>query len=152
MAGHPKSEFKKTRFANAIVQTGDPGLAYAETFPEKVNKLSQDDLVKRGIDYSKLPKVKAMIEEVLQGCRAQFVFLAPQAIERIQKLSENAESEKVKLEANKDILDRAGLRPPEQIQITQSDVFGSVDLNDIKNYIKSKMDEVVVDVNPIKEE
>ena len=59
---------------------------------------------KLGAQLVKRPNVRAYIESMAQG-----------AAERITKLSETAKSEYVKLEANKDILDRGGYQVKKDI-------------------------------------
>lgn len=50
--------------------------------------------------------------------RAILAFQAQGAVDRIETLSINAENEGVRLNANKDIMDRAGYKPIEQVQNT----------------------------------
>jgi hypothetical protein len=51
------------------------------------------------------------------------------AAARMLKLSQSAKSEYVQLEASKDILDRAGFKPPERHQHqVQGDIKVSIDL------------------------
>ena len=83
--------------------------------------------------------------------RTQFVLLSPMALDEIERLAINADSEKVRLGACVEILDRAGLKPPQQVEISQYGVFGVADLGEIKDIIR-KNAENIVEAEVIKEE
>jgi phage terminase small subunit len=63
---------------------------------------------------SRLPK------EIDTEQKAQLQGYAPKAIHQIQSLAEKAESENVRLKANADLLDRAGWKPIDKQEITET--------------------------------
>lgn len=76
----------------------------------------------------KLPHVAAyMLQQTAQYLGASSMIAAS----RVAKLCTSAKSEYVQLEASKDILDRAGFKPPErsQVQVSQ-DITVHIDLGD----------------------
>ena len=54
------------------------------------------------------------------------------ALNQIQELAESAVSEKVKLDANKDLLDRAGWKPVDKQEITEGNRYENMSSDDIK--------------------
>jgi len=71
--------------------------------------------------------------------RAKFVELAPEALERIEALARDATQEKVKLQANLEILDRAGLAAPQRVEISAIGIFGEAKVEDIAAIIRQNM-------------
>ena len=61
-----------------------------------------------------------LTKEIDTEQKAQLRDYAPKAISQIQNLAENAESENVKLKANADLLDRAGWKPIDKQEITET--------------------------------
>jgi len=61
-----------------------------------------------------------LTKEIDTEQKAQLRGYAPKAISQIQNLAENAESENVKLKANADLLDRAGWKPIDKKEITET--------------------------------
>ena len=61
-----------------------------------------------------------LTKEIDTEQKAQLQGYAPKAICQIQNLAENAESENVKLKANADLLDRAGWKPVDKQEITET--------------------------------
>ena len=61
-----------------------------------------------------------LTKEIDTEQKAQLQGYAPKAISQIQNLAENAESENVKLKANADLLDRAGWKPIDKQEITET--------------------------------
>ena len=61
-----------------------------------------------------------LTKEIDTEQKAQLQGYAPKAISQIQNLAENAESENVKLKANADLLDRAGWKPVDKQEITET--------------------------------
>jgi phage terminase small subunit len=59
--------------------------------------------------------------EIERELRTSLNRLAPQAINRMKELAEQASSEQVRLSANKDLLDRAGYKPTDKSEITTED-------------------------------
>lgn len=140
-----KINTRQAKFAQIYATTNDAILAYKEAYPENASKAKYVN----SSAYHKLsdPKIKALIEEIQQGSRAQLIMLAPDALQNIIDLANNAESEKVKLDANKEILYGAGLKPPEQIEMKSVGIFGSASPTEIRDMIKAGLEE-----EPVKEE
>ncbi len=61
-----------------------------------------------------------LTKEINEEQKAQLRGYAPKAINQIQSLAENAESENVRLKANADLLDRAGWKPIDKQEITET--------------------------------
>ena len=76
----------------------------------------------------KLPHVQ---EQLRKRINEEFGVTAALALYQVRTLSESARSEHVKLEASKDLLDRAGYKPIERSQVqVAGDVRVSIDLGD----------------------
>ncbi len=86
------------------------------------------------------PKIKGLIEELQQGMRYQFIIMSPAALQRLEDLAMNAVSEKVKLDANLEILDRGGMKPPERVEVVHTGIFGEASLADVKGILKRNLD------------
>ncbi len=80
------------------------------------------------------------LQEILENCRDKFIELSPAAQERLDALSCSAESEKVKLQANLEILDRAGLKPPQRVEVGTVGVFGSLSAEDIREEVRNRLE------------
>lgn len=74
--------------------------------------------------------------------RAKFVEMAPAAQERLEELAKNADSEKVRLEANIQILDRAGLKPPDKVELAGVGIFGDAPMDEIVKLIQKNLGEI----------
>ena len=61
-----------------------------------------------------------LTKEIDTEQKAQLQGYAPKAISQIQNLAEKAESENVRLKANADLLDRAGWKPIDKQEITET--------------------------------
>ena len=61
-----------------------------------------------------------LTKEIDTEQKAQLRGYAPKAISQIQSLAEKAESENVRLKANADLLDRAGWKPVDKQEITET--------------------------------
>ena len=61
-----------------------------------------------------------LTKEIDTEQKAQLQGYAPKAIHQIQSLAEKAESENVRLKANADLLDRAGWKPVDKQEITET--------------------------------
>ena len=129
---------KQTTFVKIYSETGDAIVAYKAAYPETaaMTKYLNSNA------YHKLsdPKIKSLIEEIQQGLRAQYIMLAPDALQNLVDLANNAESEKVKLSANQAILDGAGLKPPMQVELKQTGIFGSASPEDIRDMIRAQLE------------
>ena len=134
-----KPNVKQTKFAQIYAETNDAILAYKTAYPENASKAKYLN----SAAYHKLdnPKIKSLIEEIQQGLRAQYIMLAPEALQNLVDLANNAESEKVKLEANRAILEGAGMRPPQQVELKQVGIFGSASPEDIRDLIRRQLEE-----------
>ena len=126
-------------FAKAYAESGNAIEAYKLAYGESAKKVKY----LKSTAYHKLdnPKIKELISEIQQGIRAQFVMLAPDALARIEQLAENAENERVKLDANKEILYGAGLKPPEQVEMKQVGIFGTATPEQLRDIIKAHIEE-----------
>lgn len=128
-------------FVEDVVATNGENVSesYRKAYPNAANKYA-------GVESYRLMRnkhIKGLIEQIQQDMRAKFILLAPVAMDRLEELAENADNERVKLDANLQILDRAGLRPPEKVEISGLGVFGSVDPEDIKKQIREKQEAII---------
>lgn len=124
------------KFATLIASGAHLADAYKEAFPEKS---SSKYIAIYATRLVRNPKVREYIDIIQQATRMQFIMETPEAFERIRELAKSAESEKVKLEANRDILDRGGLKPPERVESIHVGIFGSASTQDIKNLIRGSI-------------
>lgn len=77
----------------------------------------------------KLMKNPKILQEIYRRTVERMAVLAPGALAKVQRLSENAKSEYVQLEAARDLLDRAGMKAPDRIDHrVGGDVKVSIDL------------------------
>ena len=132
---------KQVAFAKAYAENGgDAVAAYKEAYGQNSKQVKY--LVSTA--YHKLddPKVRGLIEEIQQALRAQYVLLAPDALANIVDLANNAENERVKLEANKEILYGAGLKAAEEVKLSGTGIFGDRTTDDIKEMIRAHLEEV----------
>ncbi len=122
------------KFAMNVVETNFENIteSYRKAYPNA--KWAQQEAYK----LLRNPKIKGLIEQISQDVRAKFTLLAPEALERLQELAEFADSEVVKLKANLEILDRAGQRAPDKIELSMPGVFGDASPDAIKAMIKDR--------------
>ena len=131
---------QQRKFAEVYAETNDAVAAYKAAYgEEKANSLKY--LTSTALHKLETPKIKALIEEIQQGVRAQYVIMAPEAFKNLVDLANNAESEKVRLEANKEILYGGGFKPPEEVQLKHIGIFGGTSLNEMRNMIRQKIEE-----------
>ena len=78
----------------------------------------------RASELLKLPHIQA---EIYRLCREMLAISAPMAIKVLGDLAVSADSESVRLQASISLLDRAGYRLPEKIQITDNRTQADVD-------------------------
>ena len=104
----PKLTLKQRRFAEAYVLTGNATQAVVEA---KYKVANRDIAASLASENLRKPQVKASVYEMLEK-------YAPRSARRIEKLANGARSEYVKLEANRDILDRAGYKAVEKFENT----------------------------------
>lgn len=121
-----------------MVATGDTLVdAFTEAFPDR----SHSKWVhKYAYKVAKDPRIRDQIELIQQAVRAQFVIAAPKAFQNLLDLADNAKGEKVKLQANVEILDRAGLKPPEKVEMLHVGIFGSASNEDIRSLIRGRIE------------
>ena len=89
-------------------------VAYGGTIKEAAQAAGYAECETGRVSASKalaLPKVQAYM---MQRVRDELGAKATQALHQVTRLSANAKSEYVQLEASKDLLDRAGLKAPEK--------------------------------------
>jgi hypothetical protein len=121
-------------FAKDVVETNFENIteSYRKAYPN--SKWATQDAYK----LLRNPRIKGLIEQISQDVRAKFTLLAPEALQRIQDLAENADSEKVKLAANLEILDRGGFRAPDKVELSLPGIFGDANPEAIKKMIKDR--------------
>lgn len=126
------------KFAEEYVKGGmkDATAAYRIAYPNNKGKYIKEDAW-RALRH---PNIRQLIEEIQQDSRSQFVVMAPEAIDRLLDLAMNAQSEKVRLEANVEIIDRAGLKPPDKVELHHLGVFGDLGTDDIRNMIRKNLE------------
>ena len=140
MSDEEKKDWKPTEqqmaFATDLVVTNFENIteSYRKAYPNAQGKWTQQDAWR----LMRNPKIKGLIEQISQDLRAKFTLLAPEALARIEELAENADSEKVKLAANLEILDRAGLKAPDKVELSLPGVFGDASPEAIKAMIKDR--------------
>ena len=134
-----KPNARQIMFAKIYSETGNAIDAYKLSYPENAAKAKYLN----STAYHKLsdPKIKSLIEEIQQGLRAQYILLSPDALNNLVELATNAESEKVRLQANQAILDGAGMRPPMQVELKQTGIFGGASPEDIRDLIRRQLEE-----------
>lgn len=125
-------------FAKDVIETNFENItaSYRRAYPKASEKWASQE----AYQLMRNPHIKALIEQIQQDLRSKFILLAPAALERLEDLAENADSEKVKLEANKEILDRAGLKAPDKVELSLPGIFGDADPEAIKKMIRDKQD------------
>ena len=77
-----------------------------------------------------------MSREIDEEQKLQLEGYAPKAIKQIQGLAENAESENVKLKANADLLDRAGWKPVDKTEVTETGRLESMSTEEVEEELK----------------
>jgi hypothetical protein len=126
------------RFAQ-LVSTGiGPTEAYKQTYPDQA--LRAKNLTVMAYKLAKNPKVREQIGVLQEAVRLQLIAEAPAAFDRVKDLAENAKGEKVKLEANLEILDRAGLKPPSRVETVQIGLWGSLSQEDMRSVVKRRLE------------
>ncbi len=124
------------KFAAEMVRTGKPLDSLKEAYPDRHGKYLGQDAQK----LLRNPRVQEMIELIQQDVRSKFIFMSPEAQERLETLSKSAESEKVQLDANLAILDRGGFKPPERVELEHLGIFGQMSTDEIKEMLRKNME------------
>jgi|TARA_B100000686_G_scaffold318864_1_gene369040 phage terminase small subunit len=113
---------KQQNFVLNFISTGGNATESA-----KMAGYSEKTASVQGSQLLKLPHIQ---QELIRLTSEQFSISAVQALGKIISLSDSAKSEYVQLEASKDILDRAGFKPPDKaINVLAGDVKISIDLD-----------------------
>ena len=115
--------------------------SYREVYDPNSKKTTQQ-IARSTNDILRNPKIKSVIDQIQQGCRLQFTLMAPDALVRLEEMAKNAKGEKVKLQANIEILDRAGLKPPDKVEIAGVGIFGEASLDEIRNILRGNLDKI----------
>lgn len=125
-------------FAKDVVETNFENIteSYRKAYPNASAKWAAQESYK----LMRNPRIKTLLEQLQQDLRAKFTLLAPDALARLEDLAENADSEKVKLAANIEILDRAGLRAPDKVELSLPGIFGDASPESIKKMIRDKQE------------
>jgi hypothetical protein len=136
-----KLTVKQIQFARAYAENGGDAIA---AYKESYGKDGKQAKYLASAAYHKLsdPKIRGLIEEIQQAVRAQYILLAPEALENIVDLANHAENERVKLEANKEILYGAGLKAAEEVKLSGTGIFGNTTTDEIKEMIRQHLEEV----------
>ncbi len=122
-----------------LVSTGvSPTEAYKQTYPNQA--LRSKNLTVMAYKLAHNPKVREQITILQEAVRLQLIAEAPAAFDRIKDLAENAKGEKVKLEANLEILDRAGLKPPSRVESIQIGLWGSLSQEDVRGMVRRRLE------------
>jgi hypothetical protein len=107
---------KQRKFAKAYIETGNGTQAALQSYdtkdPDVAGVIASENLGK--------PKVQLLIDGY-----------AAKAVDNIQDLAENAENEAVRLNANKDQLDRAGYKPVERSVTVSMEVEAPQEIKDL---------------------
>jgi hypothetical protein len=126
------------QFAKLIADGRGPTEAYREIFPEKAGRTKWVSRAAYALAHN--TKVREQITIIQEATRLQIVMEAPAAFERVKQLSESAKGEKVRLDANIEILDRAGLKPPQRVEQIQIGLWGSLSTEDMRNLVKRRIE------------
>lgn len=132
---HEQLTASQLKFSEKVAEGLDGSEAYKISHPDYKGHNAKE-LAKH---VNKLPKVRAYIDQLQQMLRAKFVELAPEALDRIEEMAKSATQEKVKLQANLEILDRAGLAAPTKVEIAAIGIFGEAKPEDIAAIIRQNM-------------
>ena len=94
---------KQKGFVRDYLETGNATEAAVRNY----NAKDRDTASSIGAENLGKPQIQALIDS-----------FASRAASNIQKLADNAENESVKLNANKDMLDRSGFKPIDRTDVT----------------------------------
>lgn len=126
------------RFAQLVATGISPTEAYKQTYPDQA--LRSKNLTVMAYKLAHNPKVREQITILQEAVRLQLIAEAPAAFDRVRELAENAKGEKVRLDANLEILDRAGLKPPSRVESIQIGLWGSLGAEDIRGLVKRRLE------------
>ena len=125
-------EYLKLRAAGV-----DKKEAYRLAFHVKEDEVSDSAVRMRANRLEKRPDIVAEMQRIKDELNQRIFQEAPDAFERIVELSKFAKSEKVRLEANRDILSRAGFHEPVKLQSLA--IFNIMSPDQIKNMLRENM-------------
>jgi len=125
------------RFAEEYVRTGELVDSYRKAYPNNTGKYLRQDAW-RLLNH---PKIQELVEKLQADCRSMFVVVAPAALERVIELAANADSEKVKLQANLELLDRAGLGAAQKVELQHLGIFGAASTDMLRDLIRKNIEE-----------
>ena len=134
----PLLSTEASKFAQLVASGKGPTEAYRQVFPDKVGRIKKLSQAAYALAHN--PKVREQIAILQEAVRLQLIAEAPAAFERLKILSETASGEKVKLEANLQILDRAGLKPPQRVEQIQIGLWGSLSQEDMRSLVKRRLE------------
>lgn len=75
-------------------------------------------------------RTQIFVDELSRQNKERFKLMAVEAAKEIQRLASSAKNENVRLQASKDILDRAGLKPKDEQDISLRQIDISIDYGD----------------------
>ncbi len=125
------------QFATLVANKVGLTEAYRLAFPGKKH---YKNIGVYAYQLAKNPKIREQISIIQEAVRLQIVAETPAALSRLIDLSENAESEKVRLDACRDLLDRGGLKPPSRVESIHVGLFGSASAEDLRQLIRNKLE------------
>lgn len=114
---------KRQKFVQEFVKTGNATEAALNSF--KIANGNRNVAAAVGSEVLSTPNVRKLIESY-----------AANAAKRVEALAESAKSEYVKLSANQDILDRAGLQPIEE-KVAQQNIVIMISGDASARYVNS---------------
>jgi hypothetical protein len=126
------------QFAQLIAEGAGPTEAYRKVYPDNPKTLKQ--LHQAAYVLARNPKVREQVAILQEAVRLQLIAEAPAAFERLTDLARNAKGEKVKLDANLEILDRAGLKPPQRVEKLEIGLWGSLSSQDMRNLVRRRLE------------
>jgi len=126
------------KFAQLVAMGKGPTDAFREVYPDRTARIK--NLKQAAYTLAHNPKVREQISILQEAVRLQLIAEAPAAFERLKDLSENAKGEKVKLDANLQILDRAGLKPPVRVERLEIGLWGSLSPQDMRSLVKRRLE------------
>jgi hypothetical protein len=126
------------KFATLVAQGVGPSQAFRTVFPERAAEIKSVRHAAYLLAHN--PKVKEQISLLQEATRIEIILEAPSAFERVKEIATNAKNEKVRLDANLDILDRAGLKPPQRVEQIQIGLWGSMSQEDMRNLVRRRLE------------
>ena len=125
-------------FAQRVASGVSPTEAYRQAYPDQALRAKNITVLAYKLAHN--PKVREQIGILQEAVRLQIIAEAPAAFDRVKQLAETAKGEKVKLEANLEILDRAGLKPPNRVETIQIGLWGSLSQEDMRGMVRRRIE------------